>query len=108
MDTGVGALAAGVTALDEGAAALKEGTAAMREETDGMDGKIQDSVNGLLEAVTGGGSGRIVSYVSPKNRSVQAVQFVIQFPAIQKPAPAETEAPPAEQLTFWDRLTALF
>lgn len=107
LDSGMGALAEGVTALGEGAGQIKEGTAALAEGTDGMDGTIQEQIDGLLDSVTGG-QAEPESFVSDKNTSVRAVQFVIRTPAIEKPAPAEPEPEQAQPTSFWEKLIALF
>ncbi len=107
LSGGAAELAEGVGELSGGAAELAEGTAAMREQTDGMDTKIGEQVDALLDDITGG-SGPVVSFVSAENTSVKAVQFVIRTPAIEKTAPATPAPEPAEETSFWEKLTALF
>ena len=108
LNGGVGALVEGITALGEGAAELEDGAAQMAAETEGMDGKIQEEIEGLLSSVTGGGGGEIRSFVSAKNTAVQSVQFVIRTQPIEKPAPAAQPQEPEEQMGFWEKLKALF
>ncbi|WP_232050859.1 hypothetical protein [Arabiibacter massiliensis] len=48
-----------------------------------------------------------VSFMSPENTGVTAVQFVMTTAAIEKPEPPEQEEPEQEQ-TIWDRFVALF
>lgn len=107
LDSGVGALAEGAAALGEGAGQVKEGTAALAEGTGGMDEKIQDQIDGLLESVTGGAV-KPRSFVSEKNTSVRAVQFVIRTPAIELPVPTAAEPEAEAETTFWEKLIALF
>ena len=103
LSGGAAQLSEGVGALDAGAAELKEGTGALREQSDGMGGQL----DGLLSGLTGGGEAP-ASFVSPENRSVASVQFVLRTPAIEKPAPETSEPEPEQPLTFWEKLTALF
>lgn len=42
-----------------------------------MDTKIEDTVNEMLDSISGGDS-ETVSFVSDKNTDVKAVQFVIK------------------------------
>ncbi len=108
LNGGVGALVEGINALGEGAAELEDGTAQMAAETEGMDGKIQEEIDGLLSSVTGGGSGEISSFVSEKNTAVRSVQFVIRTRPIEKPTPAAQPPEPEEETGFWEKLKALF
>ena len=48
-----------------------------------------------------------VSFVSPQNANVEAVQFVMTTAAIEQPETPEPEEPEQEQ-TIWDRFLALF
>ena len=48
-----------------------------------------------------------VSFVSPQNANVEAVQFVMTTAAIEQPEAPEPEEPEQEQ-TIWDRFLALF
>ncbi len=114
LQTGAGSLAAGAAGLAggmeeirTGAGQMKDGTAALREQTEGMDQQVSDQIDGMLSGVTGGG-GRPVSFASEKNGQVDAVQFVIQVPAIKEPAPAEPEPEQAEEPSFWQKLAELF
>ena len=48
-----------------------------------------------------------MSFVSPQNANVEAVQFVMTTAAIEQPEAPEPEEPEQEQ-TIWDRFLALF
>ena len=48
-----------------------------------------------------------VSFASPQNANVEAVQFVMTTAAIEQPETPEPEEPEQEQ-TIWDRFLALF
>lgn len=71
----------GMTSLDDGAKQLNDGTKEFYEQTDGMAIKIEDTVNEMLDSISGGDS-EIVSFVSDKNTDVNAVQFVIKIATI--------------------------
>ena len=107
LATGAQSLSDGMDDLRSGTGALAEGTAALREQTDGMDQKVADGIDGMLAGLTGSGE-RPVSFASAKNGQVDAVQFVIRVPAIEKPAPAAEEPAPTEDAGFWQRLADLF
>ncbi len=107
LNSGVAELLAGVAQLRAGTGEMADGTAEMAEKTDGMDQAVQDKIDELLKSVTGG-EGEIVSFVSPKNTNVSAVQFVIRTPAIQKVSPAAPEPTPEPDETVWERLKDLF
>ena len=48
-----------------------------------------------------------MSFASPQNANVEAVQFVMTTAAIEQPETPEPEEPEQEQ-TIWDRFLALF
>ena len=48
-----------------------------------------------------------ISFMSPENANVDAVQFVMTTAAVEKPEEPEAEEPEREQ-TIWDRFIALF
>lgn len=89
----------GITSLDDGAKQLNDGTKEFYEQTDGMDTKIEDTVNEMLDSISGGDS-EIVSFVSDKNTDVKAVQFVIKTAAIQKQEVTTDTADTAKKLNF--------
>ncbi len=97
----------GITSLDDGAKQLNDGTKEFYEQTDGMDTKIEDTVNEMLDSISGGDS-EIVSFVSDKNTDVKAVQFVIKTAAIQKQEVTTDTADTAKKLNFWQKLLKLF
>ncbi|MGN0452631.1 MAG: hypothetical protein ACI4GZ_02395 [Ruminococcus sp.] len=104
---GVADLLEGIKELYDGTAELKDGTAEMRKETDGMDKEISEKIDEMIESITGGSS-KVVSFVSEKNTSVEAVQFVIQTETVEIDD-AETIAPIVkEELTFWQKILRLF
>lgn len=107
LDEGVAKLLTGIAQLYDGTGELKDGTSAMREETSGMDTKINDKIDDLLETITGGDM-EIESFVSDKNTNVESVQFVIQTDGIST-AEQETPAPSAKaERTIWQKFLDLF
>lgn len=97
----------GIVTLDDGAKQLNDGTKEFYEQTDGMDTKIEDTVNEMLDSISGGDS-EIVSFVSDKNTEVKAVQFVIKTAAIEKQEIAVDTVDTAKKLNFWQKLLKLF
>lgn len=97
----------GLIELNDGAGQLNDGTKEFYEKTDGMDTKIEDTVNEMLDDISGGDS-EVVSFVSDKNTDVKAVQFVIKTAAIEKQETASDTADTAKKLNFWQKLLKLF
>lgn len=97
----------GIVTLDDGAKQLNDGTKEFYEQTDEIDTKIEDTVNEMLDSISGGDS-EIVSFVSDKNTEVKAVQFVIKTAAIEKQEIAEDTVDTAKKLNFWQKLLKLF
>lgn len=79
----------------------------MKEKTEGMDGKISEQIDQMLNSLTGAGE-ETVSFVSEKNTNIKSVQFVIKTEAVEiDDTPAA--APVKEQkLNFWQKLLRLF
>ena len=107
LDEGVQKLLAGIAQLYNGSEAMKEGTAAMRTETAGIDTKIDEQINTLLEAVTGNGA-EPESFVSELNSNVKSVQFVIKTASVKQETAEASEAEEPEKLNFWQKLLRLF
>lgn len=102
-----GELLNGVTQLYDGTTEMKDGTVKMREETDGMDTKISDQIDEMIESITGGNK-EVVSFVNEKNTDVAAVQFVIQTEAVEIET-VEAAAPVEEKkLNFFQKILRLF
>ncbi|MGN0451417.1 MAG: hypothetical protein ACI4FN_04815 [Acutalibacteraceae bacterium] len=107
LSEGTGSLVNGVSKLGGGTDELKSGTAEMREKTEGMDGKISEQIDRMLNSLTGAGE-ETVSFVSEKNTNIKSVQFVIKTEAVEiddTPAAAPVKA---EKLNFWQKLLRLF
>lgn len=97
----------GIKEFYDGISELKDGTAEMRLKTDGMDGQITETIDGMLESITGG-SGEVVSFISLKNTNVKLVQFVIQTEKIEIAEVESDTNAVKEKLTFWQKILRLF
>ncbi len=96
----------GAKELHAGLSDLADGTGVLRGETSGIDGKISEQIDAVLDGFTG--KGDPVSFVDPQNHTVRAVQFVLKTDPI-RPAPAAPAAAPApKKLNFWQKLLRLF
>ncbi|MDO5846450.1 MAG: hypothetical protein Q4Q04_05970, partial [Methanocorpusculum sp.] len=107
LSSGTNDLYAGVEELKDGVRDLKNGTRDLRDNTTGMDTKLQDKIDEMLQPLTGG-DGVLKSFTSPKNTNIQSVQFVMHTKAIELP---EKEAPAAEvkeDLNLFQRILRLF
>ena len=86
---------------------LTNGTGELRDNTTGLDTKLTDKINEVLDPLRGG-TGNTHSFVSAKNTQVDSVQFVMHTPAIEK---TEVEVPDdetKEDLSFIQRVLKLF
>lgn len=97
----------GIVSLYDGASQLNDGTQEFYEKTDGMDTKIEDTIDGMIDSISGGDQ-ETESFVSEKNENVESVQFVIKTAAIEKPEVKETTAKIEEKLNFVEKLLKLF
>lgn len=95
-----------VSKLRDGLAAFKSGTGEMVEGTSGYDTEIENQINGILDRISGSDS-QVVSFVSPKNTKISAVQFVMKTEAIRLPE-VETVVEKPKKLSFWQKLLRLF
>ena len=100
-------LADGVAELADGVDELADGTGELREETATLDRDILDGIKKEFDKMMGKGK-KILSFVSGKNGEVSTVQFVMQTEGI-KIDDSDTQPDwTLPQLSFWDRLVALF
>ncbi len=96
-----------VKGLRNGLADYKNGTKAFRDGTADMDKEAIAKIDEMLSELTGGDTA-IKSFVSEKNTSVTAVQFVLKTAAIEFEKPEESEPVQTVNETFWDRILNLF
>lgn len=104
---GTAELVNSIAELYDGTSQLKDGTGEMRDETDGMDTKITDKIDEMVNGITGGNY-ELVSFVSEKNTNVKAVQFVIQTESVQIKEADEATPVVEEKLNFWQKVLKLF
>ncbi len=69
--------------MKDGTSQLKDGTQEFYDETKGMDSKIQDTIDEMLDSLSGGDSAT-ASFVSEKNGTIDSVQFVIKTQGIEQ------------------------
>lgn len=93
--------------LNNGLSDYKNGTKALREGTADMDQKAIDQIDKILSELTGGDTA-IKSFVSEKNTTVTAVQFVLKTAAIEAEKAESSESVQTVTETFWDRILILF
>lgn len=105
--SGTAELYDGVVSLCDGAKDMAEGTGRFRSETSGMNEKVEEEIDGILEAI-GGNMENPVSFVSEKNTNVDSVQFVIKTTAMEKEEVEEKETVKQEKLNFGQKLSGLF
>lgn len=107
LKDGTGRLLDGAGELYDGCTELKDGTAEMRSETDGMDTKIQNKIDEMINEITGGDA-TVRSFVSDANTDVESLQFVIQSESIDIPEVAADTPATKKELNFWQKLLKLF
>lgn len=83
LKSGTSDMYQGILTLNDGTKELKDGTQEFYDQTDGMDTKIEDTMNEMLDSLSGGDS-ETTSFVSEKNGNIDSVQFVIKTDAIEK------------------------
>lgn len=97
----------GIVSLGDGTTQLKEGTQEFYEQTDGMDSKIEDELDDMLDSIAGGDA-ETTSFVSDKNGTIDSVQFVIKTAAIEKQEAETTVETKTEKTGFINKLLSLF
>lgn len=114
FDAGVGQLAGGINSLNNGykelnsgISKLSEGTKELSDNTSGMDTKIQNKIDSMVSDFSHKDF-KPVSFVSPDNKNIGAVQFAIRTDALKIPEAAATVEEEKAPLTFWQKLLNLF
>ncbi len=97
----------GMVTLDDGTKELNDGTQEFYEKTDGMDTKVEDTIDEMVGSLSGSDS-KPQSFVSDKNTNVAAVQFVIKMAAIEKSEESVQTQAQTKTLSFWEKLMNLF
>ncbi|MCL1798655.1 MAG: hypothetical protein FWG23_02790 [Eggerthellaceae bacterium] len=103
---GTGELSAGADDLAGGMQELSRGVGVLALETQGMPEKVQAEIDKMI-AEYNKDDFTVVSFASPRNTNIDLVQFVVSSEPIKLPA-AEEKPELVTELSFWDRLMALF
>ncbi|MEN6351183.1 MAG: hypothetical protein ABFD08_17540 [Syntrophomonas sp.] len=96
-----------VKKLQEGLAEYNNGTRQLRQGTSGMSSEINKKIDEMISDISGN-SDEVVSFVSDKNTSVSALQFVLKTGAVSIPEAQEAAYPQPVRLSFWQKLLQLF
>lgn len=107
LKNGTSDLCNGISKLNTGANKLNDGTEELCDQTKGMDRKIENEIDDMLDKLSGSNA-ETKSFVSDKNKNVDSVQFVIKTASIQKPKIEEDTINKTEKLTFIEKLIKLF
>ncbi len=106
LEAGTAQLANGTGQLASGAGQLSSGMGQLNAATITLPDTMKKQIADMM-ADYDFPEFNPVSFMSPENKNVKAVQFVMTTAAIEQPeAPQEEE--PQPQLTLWDRFLALF
>ncbi len=96
-----------VKELKNGLSDYKNGAKALRDGTADMDKEAIAKIDEVLSELTGGDAA-IKSFVSEKNTTVTAVQFLLKTAAVETDKTEMTEPVQTVTQTFWDRVLDLF
>ena len=107
LKNGTTELYQGLLTLNDGTKELKDGTQEFYDQTDGMDTKIEDTMNEMLDSLSGGDS-ETTSFVSEKNGNIDLVQFVIKTDAIEKKEKAKKTKEQTEETSVIEKFKNLF
>ena len=97
----------GTQQLLDGVGDLSDGTGELRDKTSDMDSQIDEEIQKIMDEYTGEDF-TMVSFADARNTDINAVQFAMKTPAIQKEEAVQTQAEETPEPSFWDRLLALF
>lgn len=86
---------------------LTDGTGELRDNTTGLDTKLTDKINEVLDPIRGG-TDNTKSFVSEKNTQVSSVQFVMHTPEIKVPEEETKVEEKTENLNLMQRVMRLF
>lgn len=107
LKSGTSELYQGLLTLNDGTKELKDGTQEFYDQTDGMDTKSEDTINEMLDSLSGGDS-ETTSFVSEKNGNIDSVQFVIKTDAIEKKEKAKKVEKKKEETSVAEKFKNLF
>ncbi|MFS0862288.1 YhgE/Pip domain-containing protein [Fredinandcohnia sp. 179-A 10B2 NHS] len=107
LHSGIVDLSDGTDELANGVGKLHDGTNELYEETKDLPEQMEDEINQTISEYDKSDF-QPVSFVSPKNKDVYSVQFVIKTGAIKKEEQETKKAKTQEEKGFWDLLMDLF
>ncbi|MGN0156114.1 MAG: hypothetical protein ACI39N_02615 [Lachnospiraceae bacterium] len=107
LKDGTGTLMDGANDLHDGVGELADGTQTLEDETSGMDEKVSDKIDKMLDDITRKDC-EIVSFVSDKNTNIKSVQFVMKTDKIELQETEEETDDEEEPLGFFQKLKNLF
>lgn len=107
LSSGATKLKDGLSDLRAGASELADGTQELYDKTATMDDDINARIDEMIAELTGSDIAPS-SFVSPKNKSVRSVQFVMVADPIEKAEKTETVAVPVSEPGFLERFFDLF
>ena len=107
LKQGAGDLYDGMVSLDDGTKELKDGTQEFYEKTDGMDTKVENTINEMVGSLSGSAS-QVQSFVSDKNTNIASVQFVIKTAAVEKAQETVQTQAQTAKTGFLEKLIRLF
>lgn len=107
LSDGTAKLVASIAQLYTGTGKLKDGTAKLKKETTGMDKKITDKVDDMIDSITGDNE-ETISFTSTQNTNIESVQFVMTMNNIEIEEPEETVEVKEEKLSFGQKFLRLF
>lgn len=107
LHSGIDGLASGTSKLNNGVSELHNGTNELYEETKNLPEQMQEEINEMIQEYDKSDF-TPVSFVSPKNKKVYSVQFVIKTEGIQKEEQVTKKKEPEKEKGFWDLLLELF
>lgn len=93
--------------LKEALITLKKGTGTLHDETSDLDDEMALAIEDLIAQFSGNGD-PVMSFVSSKNTSINAVQFVMKTTSIKGPEAEKPQDPVPVKRSLWEKLIDLF
>lgn len=97
----------GTHSLYSGTQSMVKGTNGFHNETIHMDQKVNDSIEDMINNLTGSDSD-VDSFVSQNNKEVKSVQFVMKTSEIEKKEDNKKVSKEVKEKTIWEKILAFF
>lgn len=97
----------GTHSLYSGTQSMVKGTNEFHNETIHMDQKVNDSIEDMINNLTGSDSD-VDSFVSQNNKEVKGVQFVMKTSEIEKKEDNKKVSKEVKEKTIWEKILAFF